>query len=119
MVQDGEEDSDGYDTATEENEGDGIKMYLQKNGRCFGIDKRTDGAIKFRPRPKLAGVHGNGLYLRLGVDIYHKKRSSSWQEQSVLQYTSSWMALIVVHKSPKHHVIFDICGVRSSNHSFL
>ena len=68
-----DEDSDGYDTATEEEEkeGHGMKMYLQKNGRCFALDKTTDGAIKFRPRPKLAGVHGNGLYLRRGGDIYH------------------------------------------------
>ena len=70
-----EEDSDGYETATEtapeEEEGHGIKMYLQKNGRCFALDKTTDGAIKFQPRPKLAGVHGNGLYLRHGGDIYH------------------------------------------------
>ena len=70
-----EEDSDGYETATEtapeEEEGHGIKMYLQKNGRCFALDKTTDGAIKFQPRPKLAGVNGNGLYLRHGGDIYH------------------------------------------------
>ena len=65
----------GYETApettSEEKEGHGIKMYLQKNGRCFALDKTTDGAIKFRPRPKLAGVHGNGLYLRRGGDIYY------------------------------------------------
>ena len=68
-----EEDSDGYDTATEqEKEGQGIKkMYLQKNGRCFALNKTTDGAIKFCPRPKLAGVHGNGLYLRRGGNIQY------------------------------------------------
>ena len=48
-----------------------MKMYLQKKGRCFALNKTTDGAIKFCPRPKLAGVHGNGLYLRRGGDIYH------------------------------------------------
>ena len=48
-----------------------MKMYLQKKGRCFALAKTTDGAIKFCPGPKLAGVHGNGLYLRCGRDIYH------------------------------------------------
>ena len=76
IVQDSEdedEDSDGYDTATEEEEkeGNGMKMYLQKKGRCFALNKTTDGAIKFCPRPKLAGVHGNGLYLRRGGDLYY------------------------------------------------
>ena len=77
IVQDEADDSinAGYETApetaSEEKEGHGIKMYLQKNGRCFALDKTTDGAIKFRPRPKLAGVHGNGLYLRRGGDIYY------------------------------------------------
>ena len=66
-----DEDSDGYDTAPEEEkEGHGIKMYLQKNGRCFALDKTTDGAIKFIPRPKLAGAHGNGLYLLHGGVIH-------------------------------------------------
>ena len=69
-----DENSDGYDTATEEEEteGHGIKKkYLQKKGRCFALAKTIDGAIKFCPRPKLAGVHRNGLYLRRGGDIYH------------------------------------------------
>ena len=36
-------DSVGYDTATEKMEGQGIKkMYLQKNGRYFGLEKTTD-----------------------------------------------------------------------------
>ena len=52
--------------------GQGIKkMYLQKNGRCFALDKTADGAIKFIPRPKLASVHGNGLYLRHGGDKHY------------------------------------------------
>ena len=70
---DQDEDSDGYETAPEtasekEEEGHGLKMYLQKNGRCFALDKTTDGAIKFRPRTKLSGVQGNGLCLRCGGD---------------------------------------------------
>ena len=59
----------GYETAPEE--GHGVKMYFQKNGRCFALNKTTDGGIKFLPRPKLAAVHGDGLYLRRGSDIYH------------------------------------------------
>ena len=46
-------------------------MYLQKNGRCFSLDKTTDGGIKFLRRPKLATVSGDGFYLRRGSDIYH------------------------------------------------
>ena len=79
---DNEDDSDGEDgyetpptgdepardTAVE---GHGLKMYLQKKGRCYTLSKTTDGGIKFQPRPKLPGVHGNGLYLRRGSDIYH------------------------------------------------
>ena len=37
----------------EDKEGHRIEMYLQKNGRCFALDKTNDGAIKFLPRPKL------------------------------------------------------------------
>ena len=44
--------------------GDGVKMYLQKNGRCFDVQRIGKG-IKFNPRPRLAGIRGNGLYLRL------------------------------------------------------
>ena len=50
--------------------GDGIKMYLQKNGRCFGLQRSGGKGIKFTPRPRLAGVRGNGLYLRIGSSIY-------------------------------------------------
>ena len=49
--------------------GDGMKMYLQKDGRCFGIRKNGKG-ITFTPRPRLAGIRGNGLYLRVGSSIY-------------------------------------------------
>ena len=50
-------------------DGDGMKMYLQKDGRCFDVQK-TGRGITFTPRPKLAGIRGNGLYLRVGSDIY-------------------------------------------------
>ena len=56
------DDSDG---------GDGIKMYLQKDGRCFGLQRHGRKGINFTPRPLLAGVHGNGLYLRAGSSIYN------------------------------------------------
>ena len=62
----------GYETAPEDfKEGQGVKMYLQKNGRCFALNKTTDGGIKLLPRPKLAAVPGDGLYLRRGSGIYH------------------------------------------------
>ena len=51
--------------------GDGMKMYLQKNGRCFDLSKTAHGGINLLPRPKLAGVRGDGLYLRHGSDIFH------------------------------------------------
>ena len=37
----------------------------------FALNKTTNGGIKFLPRPKLAAVPGDGLYLRHGSDIYH------------------------------------------------
>ncbi len=45
-------------------EGEGIKMYLRKNGKCYDLKKTMDGGIHISPRPKLTGVYGNGLYLR-------------------------------------------------------
>ena len=51
--------------------GNGVKMYLQKKGRCYALNKTMDGGIKLRPRPKLAGVHADGLYLRHGSNIFH------------------------------------------------
>ena len=44
--------------------GDGIKMYLQKHGKCFG------NGLKLTPRPTLPGIRGNGLYVRVGSGIY-------------------------------------------------
>ena len=49
--------------------GDGMKMYLQKDDRCFGVQK-TGRGITFIPRPRLTGIRGNGLYLRVGSSIY-------------------------------------------------
>ena len=54
----------------DESVGEGImRMYLQKDGRCFGLQKCGKG-IKFTPRPRLGGIHGSGLYLRVGSSIY-------------------------------------------------
>ena len=65
-----DEGEEGYETPPTE-EGHGIKMYLQKKGHCYALNKTTDGGIKFVPRPKLTGVRGDGLYLRRGSGIYH------------------------------------------------
>lgn len=50
--------------------GDGIKMYLQKHGRCFGLQKCDGNGMKLTPRPTLPGIRGNGLYVRVGSGIY-------------------------------------------------
>ena len=47
--------------------GDGL--HLQKNGRCFNV-RRIGTGICLRPRPMLAGVYGNGLYIRRCSSIY-------------------------------------------------
>ena len=44
--------------------GDGIKMYLRKDGKCYDLKKTIDGAMHISPRPKLADVYADGLYLR-------------------------------------------------------
>ena len=56
-------DEEAYYSAS----GDGI--YLQKNGRCFGV-RRVGSGIHLSPRPMIAGIRGNGLYLRRGTSIY-------------------------------------------------
>ena len=49
----------------DESVGEGImRMYLQKDG----LQKCGKG-IKFTPRPRLGGIHGSGLYLRVGSSI--------------------------------------------------
>ena len=44
--------------------GEGIKMYLMKEGQCYDLKKTANGAMHISRRPKLTGVSGNGLYLR-------------------------------------------------------
>ena len=47
-------------------------MYLQKDGRCFHLQKSGVGGrgMTLPLRPRLAGVRGDGLYLRVGSSIY-------------------------------------------------
>ena len=66
-LQDSRTTLDDYD---DESVGEGImRIYLHKDGRCFGLRKCGEG-IKFTPRPRLGGIHGSGLYLRVGSSIY-------------------------------------------------
>ena len=66
-LQDSRTTLDDYDS---ESVGEGItRMYFQNDGRCFGLQKCGKG-IKFTPRPRLGGIHGSGLYLRVGSSIY-------------------------------------------------
>ncbi len=68
-----ENDADSwlYNNDGDKEAGQGIKMYLQKNGRCFSLHKLADGGMKVQPRPKLSGIDGDGLYLRRGADIFY------------------------------------------------
>ena len=43
--------------------GEGVKMYLRKNGKCYNLKKTIDGGMHISPRPKLTGVYADGLYL--------------------------------------------------------
>jgi len=71
---------DDYFHSASENElsvGNGVKMYLQKDGRCFHLQKSGVGVgrgMTLTPRPRLAGVRGDGLYLRVGSSIYDGHR---------------------------------------------
>ena len=68
VLRDGEEE----DEEGEEN-GNGVKMYLQKHGRCFRLEKKKNGSttgLTVTPRPRLASISGDGLYVRVGPNIY-------------------------------------------------
>ena len=84
MVLSDEDDEDwDHDVSRSAQHGDGIlkrnrrrfrlckgrKIYLQKNKRCFHIQKKGS-SILFTPRPRMAGVQGDVLYLRDGSSIY-------------------------------------------------
>ena len=70
-----------YHSADDQNakEGEGIlyhptkgyRIYLQKNGRCFTVI--VGCGIHLSPRPLLAGIRGDGLYLRMGPSVYYSK----------------------------------------------
>jgi hypothetical protein len=50
----------------------GCRIYLQKNGRCFNVRAGGRG-MHLSPRPMLAGISGDGLYLRTGSNVYDGK----------------------------------------------
>ena len=56
-------------STTNQSDGDGLKMYLQKNNHCFSLEKCGNGMV-FTQGPRLAGVRGSGFYLRVGSNIY-------------------------------------------------
>ena len=66
-----DEEEDGDAEREGDEQGDGVKMYLQKHGHCYALHKTADGGIKLRPRPQLTGVPGNGLYLRHGGSVIY------------------------------------------------
>ena len=69
-ITDSESDEDEYETASMGGEGDGLKMYLQKHGQCYGL-KRKGNEMSIAPRPQLAGTRGrDGLYVRVGSSLY-------------------------------------------------
>ena len=50
-------------------EGEGIKMYLRKNGKCYNLKKTIDGGMHISCRPNLTSVYADGLYLKRGSTI--------------------------------------------------
>ena len=45
-------------------------MNLQKNGRCFNIRSVGNG-IQLTPRPLLAAMRGDALYLRINSSVHN------------------------------------------------
>ena len=67
-------DESGYDADTSRIIGEGIKMYMQKDGISYDLKKTRDGAMHISPRPNLTGAYGDGLYLRsAGSGIVHRE----------------------------------------------
>ena len=58
------DDESGYDADTSRTNGEGMKMYLHKDGLSYDLKKTRDGAMHISPRPNLTDVYGDGLYLR-------------------------------------------------------
>ena len=63
---------DGNDGVDEKKEtGDGVKMYLQKHGKCFRLQRNGGSTgMTLTPRPRIAKIHEDGLYVRVGSGIY-------------------------------------------------
>ena len=51
-------------------DGDGIKMYLRKNGKCYNLKKTIDRGMHISCRPNLSSVYADGLYLKRGSAIH-------------------------------------------------
>ena len=58
------DDESGYDADTSRTNGEGMKMYLHKDGLSYDLKKTRDGAMHISPHPNLTDVYGDGLYLR-------------------------------------------------------
>ena len=58
------EDYDAITDVDDNADGDGIKMYLRKSGKCYNLKKTKDGGMHISSRPKLTSVYADGLYLR-------------------------------------------------------
>ena len=59
---------DEYETASVG--GDGLKMYLQRDGHCFNLKRKGNG-MYVTPRPQLSGTRGqDGLFVRAGSNLY-------------------------------------------------
>ena len=57
-----------YETTIEG--GDGLKMYLQRDGHCFNLKRKGNGMYLTR-RPQLSGTRGqDGLFVRTGSNLY-------------------------------------------------
>ena len=85
QYEDGDSDatiSEYHSANEEEKKGDGVvlyhpikgsRIYLQKHGRCFNVRASGRRGIHLSPRPLLAGIRGDGLYLRMGSSVYNGK----------------------------------------------
>ena len=66
------EDYDAITDADDNVDGDGIKMYLRKSGKCYNLKKTKDGGMHISSRPKLTSVYADGLYLRRANSNIHR-----------------------------------------------
>ena len=66
------EDYDAITDVDDNADGDGIKMYLRKSGKCYNLKKTKDGGMHISSRPKLTSVYADGLYLRRANSNIHR-----------------------------------------------